>query len=163
MYIGMYAYDTVNTVDDDFGFDAYNKNTGLNIDTDPVQGNFYNNKGYVNFVRDEVIAIIRFSKCKVILNAFKNVVTSFSIIGYIPSNGALNKISFVFGAFSLFLLIYNKLYLILFTILTYNLGFILYFPPISAYNLGVLFPLAFGLIMLKRKLNLSSYYIKSLM
>jgi hypothetical protein len=139
MYIGFGAYSNhigINTLSDNEGFRYFTSKTGIEISTNPINGNWGNPdlmKSYNHFLKDRYLEILSTSPGLALKNLLLNCGQVFSL-GYIVKSANASLLSSFFGfAVIIFLLFRNQLVWVL-AILASALSFFWYFPPIPAYN-----------------------------
>lgn len=151
MYVGIGSYPNdfeIFSNSDAEGFIYYKKLTGIEISTDAINGNYI-----VDSVRDKYnqllkvryLEILKKEPTLIIKNATLNFLQIFSF-GYYTKSLIVSYFSSLIGLFILLTLVHFKKWIYIVGISLYSLSYVLYFPPIPAYNFGVYLMLIFALI-----------------
>ena len=139
MYVGIGAYPNdngVNVLSDSEAYSFFYDKTGLIVDTNAVNGNFNDpvfRDLYLTVMKERYLQILFDNPLILIRNAFLNLFQVFSI-GYIVDSLFLSYIDTVLGFIVFIFLIYTKQFLWIIAILASSISFVLYYPPIPAYN-----------------------------
>lgn len=139
-YVGYGAYPNSAGIElpDNYGYMAYKKATGIDIDTSPIGGNYFDpkiNQNYNQILKKEVFKIITENPGVVIKNAILNTFQGFSI-GHFVGNIYISYFSSAIGLVCILLLGLKKQYEQLGILFFGIAGFSAYFPPIPAYMFG---------------------------
>jgi hypothetical protein len=151
-YIGIGAYENEYKIalSDIDGAALYEEKTGERMSTS-LGGNAYEYETaerYKRIAKERYFEIIKDNPLMIVRNAALNIFQSFGV-GYInKGSDTINYLTSLLGFAILALLISRGKYFLTLLIITTNITFILYYPPIPAYNLGAYLPLAFALTLI---------------
>ncbi len=139
-YVGYGAYPNTAGIElpDNYGYLAYKKATGIDIDTSPIGGNYFDpkiNQNYTESMQNEVFKIIAENPLTVIKNAILNTLQGFSI-GYFVGNMSVTYLSSIIGLACILIFGFKKQYAQLGFLFFGVASFSTYFPPIPAYMFG---------------------------
>ena len=148
-YVGMGAYPNVAGIelDDESGYSLFKQRTGIQIDTSPPCGNYYDQKvrdQYYGVLKERIFELAADHPVQLARNATLNVLQGYSV-GYSVGHLRLAYISALIGLVYLGALILHRMYLISALIFAGLAGFVAYYPPIPAYMFGNYLLLALGL------------------
>jgi hypothetical protein len=167
MYVGIGAYNNnlgINKLSDEEGFIYFQNRTGINIDTDPVNGNYSDlsiKMKYFDELKNKYISICSEYPEIIFRNALFNFFQVFSI-GFIVGKPLLLIPNMIIGLFIIFFLVYTKNFIYLTAIISSACSFFLYFPPIPAYNFAAYLLLTMailnGIKLFLIRLNLTDFH-----
>jgi len=167
MYVGIGAYNNdlgINKLSDEEGFIYFQNRTGINIDTDPVNGNFSDlsiKMKYFDELKNKYISICSEYPEIIFRNALFNFFQVFSI-GFIVGKPILLIPNMIIGLIIIFFLVYTKNFIYLTAIISSACSFFLYFPPIPAYNFAAYLLLTMailnGIKLFLIRLNLTDFH-----
>jgi len=149
IYVGIGAYPNnvgVKSLSDNEAYDYFNKISGVYIDTDAISGNYNNPKlrnAYLNSLKMRYFKIAKSNPLLLLRNAILNSLQVFSV-GYIVDRPLLTWLSAGLGGFVLLFLLLTRQGLWVVAIYLSALGFVLYYPPIPAYNIAAYLLLCLG-------------------
>lgn len=147
--IGAYPNETeVFNLYDDRGYYYFNKITGIKIDGNPISGNLSNPEIYKEYnavIKKRYLEILREKPSMLVNNAIKNSILVFSP-GYIVNRDKINVLNMFIGVLVIIIFLITKQYLLLIFIYLSALPFVLYYPPIIAYNFSAYLLISFGII-----------------
>ncbi len=149
MYIGVGAYENnlgVPDISDNRGYEYYRRQTGVQINTDAVRGNWNDvavRAEYMNILKDRYFEMVKAHPVQFLRNATMNTLQIFSV-GYIVDRPQLTTASTAAGFFILFFLAYARQLIWVVAVLSSSLSFAWYFPPIPAYNFAAYLLLVSG-------------------
>lgn len=139
MYVGIGAYSNnlgINKLSDEEGYIYFQNRTGINIDTDPVNGNYSDlgiRQNYLEELKNKYLSISSEHPELILRNALFNFFQVFSI-GFIVGKPVLLIPNMIIGLIIIFFLVYTKNFIYLAAIISSACSFFLFFPPIPAYN-----------------------------
>ena len=151
MYVGIGSYPNdfeIFSNSDAEGFIYYKKLTGLEISTDAINGNYKIDSvrdKYNQLLKVRYLEILKKEPILIIKNATLNFLQIFSF-GYYTKSLTVSYFSSLIGLFILITLVHFKKWIYIVGISLYSLSYVLYFPPIPAYNFGVYLMLVFAII-----------------
>lgn len=152
IYIGLGAYENnfgVSRMSDEQGFEYFRQKTGVLLSTNPISGNFIDNKireRYMESVQMRYFEIAREAPEIIVRNAFLNVLQVFSV-GHIVDRPKLSYLNSFIGLLVVCFLIFTKQKIWALGALLSAAGFVFYYPPIPAYNFGAYVLLSFGVVL----------------
>jgi hypothetical protein len=151
MYVGIGSYPNnfgISSNSDAEGFIYYKKLTGIEISTDAISGNYRIDsirEKYNLLLKARYFEILKKDKFLIFKNGTLNFLQTFSF-GYYTRSLLINYISSIIGFIFLIILIIFKKWVFILGISLYSITYILYFPPIPAYNFGVYLILIMAII-----------------
>ncbi len=139
-YVGYGAYPNSLNIElpDHFGYIAYKSETGVDIDTSPITGNYFNtkiNQDYSRVLKEKIIEIVKNNPIEIMKNAALNTLQGFSL-GYFVGHLKISYASSAIGSVWMIFLFLKRQYATLGFLFFGIVGFSLYFPPIPAYMFG---------------------------
>lgn len=139
-YIGIGAYPNDNGIelDDESGYKMFKESTGIQIDTTPPDGNYYDEKTrsqYYGVLKERLASYAKAHPLQMLRNAVLNVLQGFSA-GYPVGHLALAYASAFAGLVVLVLLAVRRMYVKMALVFAGVAGFVVYYPPIPAYMFG---------------------------
>ena len=140
VYVGIGAYpnDVGIELSDEYGYKLFKDKTGIQIDTTPPNGNYYDKKirgQYYDVLKKRLTAYAKDHPLQLMRNALLNMAQSFSV-GYPVGHLAMSYASAFAGLIVLVVLAMRRMYVAIALIFTGVVGFIGYYPPIPAYMFG---------------------------
>lgn len=156
--IGAYPNDAGIVLDDESGYKMFKDRTGIQIDTAPPSGNYYDEKvrgQYYEALKEQLASYAKDHPLQMIRNASLNTLQSFSV-GYPVGHLALAYVSALVGFIALVVLVICRMYVTIALILAGVAGFVAYYPPIPAYMFGNYLLLSLALASIVDQLGNSS-------
>jgi hypothetical protein len=149
-YVGLGAYSNADGIElsDESGYSRYKALSGIQINTIPPAGNYYDaetRSAYYDALRTELTRYAAQHPGELVRNALLNSAQSFSM-GYIVKSRKLSYLSAGVGALVLLIMVWRGMYLRTAVLFAGVIGFVLYFPPIPAYMFGNYLLLAWVLV-----------------
>lgn len=159
-YVGIGAYPNGAGIelDDESGYKMFKARTGIQINTAPPSGNYYDEKvrgQYYGVLKEQLASYAREHPLQMIRNATLNTLQSFSV-GYPVGHLALAYASAFIGLIALVGLAICRMYVTITLIFAGVAGFVAYYPPIPAYIFGNYLLLSLALASLVDQLGNSS-------
>ena len=150
MYVGLGAYPNshVPELSDNTAFDRFQERTGVAIDTDLSDGNFYDpgtKRLYNGIIRQEYLSTVADDPGLFTTNAAANIYQSFSA-GHVVGNVRANAASVVIGAVVIAGLVVTAQWIVLGAVLAYAAAYAWFFPPIPIYMFGSYLLIVFGCV-----------------
>lgn len=136
--IGAYPNDAGIELDDESGYRVFKDGTGIQINTTPPNGNYYDEKvrgQYYDVLKERLAGYAKEHPLQLARNAVLNVLQGFSA-GYPVGHLALAYASAFIGLVALTLLAVRRMYVTIVLIFAGVAGFVAYYPPIPAYMFG---------------------------
>jgi hypothetical protein len=139
MYVGVGAYENnlgVPELADNTGYEYFLSQTGVQINTNAVHGNWNNDdvrSEYLNVLKARYYKMVKESPLLFLKNATMNTLQVFSV-GYIVNRPLATWASTVVGFLILLFLVYARQFIWIVAVLASAGSFAWYFPPIPAYN-----------------------------
>lgn len=157
VYVGLGAYQNSAGVElnDASGFKMFKDKSGIQIDTAPPNGNWYDEEIRGKYYEKSKAELLKYAKnhpIQLVRNAMLNVLQSFSV-GYPVGHLGLAYVSAFIGLVFLTVLIVWRMYEMVALIFFSVAGFVFYFPPIPAYMFGCYLLLALALVNLVNKIG----------
>lgn len=139
-YVGIGAYPNGAGIelDDESGYRMFKDNTGIQINTTPPNGNYYDEKvrgQYYGVLKERLTSYAKDHPLQLARNAVLNVLQGFSV-GYPVGHPVLAYASALIGLAVLALLVVCRMYVTIALIFAGVAGFVAYYPPIPAYMFG---------------------------
>lgn len=139
-YVGLGAYPNNAGIelDDESGYKMFKDRTGIQINTAPPNGNYYDEKvrgQYYEVLKDSLADYAKRHPTQLVRNTTLNALQSFSF-GYPVGHLALAYASAFFGLIAFMVLALRRMYVTIALMLAGVAGFALYYPPIPAYMFG---------------------------
>ena len=139
-YVGIGAYPNGAGIelDDESGYKMFKDSTGIQINTTPPNGNYYDEKvrgQYYDVLKERLAGYAKEHPLQLARNAVLNVLQGFSA-GYPVGHLALAYASAFIGLAALTLLAVRRMYMKILLIFAGVVGFAAYYPPIPAYMFG---------------------------
>lgn len=153
--IGAYSNDAGIDLDDESGYKMFKSRTGVEINTTPPNGSYYDESvrgNYYKELRGQFLSYAYDHPVQMVRNSILNVLESFSF-GYPVGHVLLSYISALIGLGVLSVLIACGMYQLIGLVFASVMGFAAYYPPIPAYMFGNYFLLAFALAIVADKLS----------
>jgi hypothetical protein len=137
LFVGTNAYSSNVKLSDENGYEEYRNKFKSNISySDSVlKGDTAQVKKYIDYMEVSYFNILKSHPSKIIKNGFLNVISSFGF-GYKPGNSALIYLNIILALAFMTVLIKLRLWWFSLFILSANILFTPYFPPIAAYMFG---------------------------
>lgn len=151
IYIGVGAYTNdfdVLTLSDGEGFQFFYNQTGINISTDPISGNWGKPAlmaNYNSLLRKQYFQNLRSRPLVFFKNAIVNLGQVFSI-GYLTDRPVISLLSSLLGWLFAFYLLIRRQWAWALGIFSSSLCFFWYFPPTPAYNFAAYLLIVCGFI-----------------
>jgi hypothetical protein len=148
-YVGIGAYPNNAGIElsDESGYSMFMDKTGIQINTTPPNGNYYDEKvrgQYYVILKDQLGRYAKDHPLQLGRNALLNVMQSFSV-GYLVGHLTLAYASAIAGLITLVALVMRRMYVTIALIFAGVAGFVAYYPPIPAYMFGNYLLLALAL------------------
>lgn len=159
--IGAYPNDAGIELDDESGYRMFRDKVGIQIDTTPPNGNFYDEKvrgQYYVVLKERLTSYAKEHPMHLMRNAVLNVLQGFSV-GYPVGHPVLAYASAFLGLAVLSLLVFFRMYVTITIVLLSMLGFVVYYPPIPAYMFGNYLLLSLALTRLCDQVSNSEYVV----
>lgn len=149
-YVGIGAYPNNANIelDDESGYRMFKNATGIQINTTPPDGNFYDESirsQYYGVLKEQVIDYWHENPLQLIRNAALNTLQGFSV-GYPVGHLSLAYVSACIGLIFLAILVARRMFVMITLIFAGVAGFSAYYPPIPAYMFGNYLLLSIALI-----------------
>lgn len=145
--IGAYPNDAGIELSDESGYRMFRDRTGVQINTAPPNGNYYDGKvrgQYYAVLKEQLAGYAKEHPLQLVRNALLNMTQSFSV-GYPVGHLTLAYASAIAGLVALLVLVIRRMYVTIALIFTGVAGFVAYYPPIPAYMFGNYLLLALAL------------------
>jgi hypothetical protein len=159
--IGAYPNDAGIELSDEAGYRMFKDRTGIQIDTTPPNGNYYDEKArgqYYEVLKERLKGYAKDHPLQLVRNALLNVAQSFSV-GYPVGHLALAYASAIAGLIALVVLAIRRMYVTIALIFTGVAGFVAYYPPIPAYMFGNYLLLALALASIVDQIGNSGEHV----
>jgi hypothetical protein len=148
-YVGLGAYpnDAAIELSDESGYALFRERTGIQIDTTPPDGNYYDatvRGQYYEVLKERLAQYANDHPLQMARNAALNGAQSFSV-GYPVGHRTLAYVSALCGIVVLLVLAWRRMYVTIALLLASVAGFVAYYPPIPAYMFGNYLILALAL------------------
>lgn len=139
-YVGIGAYPNSAGIelDDESGYKLFKDSTGIQINTAPPNGNYYDEKvrgQYYGVLKERLASYAKDHPLQLVRNAVLNVLQGFSV-GYPVGHLTLAYASAFIGLIVLVVLAVRRMYVTIALIFAGVAGFVAYYPPIPAYMFG---------------------------
>ena len=136
--IGAYPNDAGIELDDESGYKMFKDSTGIQINTAPPYGNYYDEKirgQYYGVLKERLASYASDHPLQLARNAALNMLQGFSV-GYPVDHLALAFASAFIGLIVLMVLAVRRMCVTIALIFASVAGFVAYYPPIPAYMFG---------------------------
>jgi hypothetical protein len=156
--IGAYPNNAQIELDDESGYRMFKNASGIQINTTPPDGNYYDEtirSQYYGVLKEQVINYWYENPVQLIRNAALNTLQGFSV-GYPVGHLSLAYASACIGLISLTILIAHRMFVMATLIFAGVAGFSAYYPPIPAYMFGNYFLLVIAFISIIEQAGSSS-------
>lgn len=136
--IGAYPNNAGIELDDESGYKMFRESTGIQINTAPPEGNYYDEevrRQYYGVLKERLAGYASDHPLQLARNAALNILQGFSV-GYPVGHLALAYASAFIGLIVLMVLAVRRMYVTIALIFASVAGFVAYYPPIPAYMFG---------------------------